>query len=381
MAGPSCMPCRGAAVSTERTNGSAWVGSDRALARAAVHWRGIVGLDTEFQRTDTFFPIPGLYQVASPSGIWLVDPLAVDDWTPLVEVLTDGDTVKVLHSCSEDLELLYRHLNVRPQNLFDTQLAYAFLSDTFSSSYANLVEALLGVALSKHHTRSNWLKRPLSEAQCRYAEEDVAYLLPLHATLKARLRAAGRWTWFLEDMQGRGRFAPREPESFFQGVKKAWKLDGGQLAVLKSLCEWREHRAMAEDVPRNRVVWDEHLVELAQRSEIVLADIRRILPPSVARRYGQDLVRAHGEGTQAPSQPPLPRPLGHRQGGVLKRLREVGRRQAANLDMAPELFARQRDLEQCIRQYRATGRFSETFLGWRHALLGDEFAAVLGERP
>ena len=115
MAGPSCMPCRGAAVSTERTNGSAWVGSDRALARAAVHWRGIVGLDTEFQRTDTFFPIPGLYQVASPSGIWLVDPLAVDDWTPLVEVLTDGDTVKVLHSCSEDLELLYRHLNVRPQ--------------------------------------------------------------------------------------------------------------------------------------------------------------------------------------------------------------------------------------------------------------------------
>ena len=380
MAAPSCMPCRGGAVSAERANRSVWVGSNRELARAAVHWRGVIGLDTEFQRTDTFFPIPGLYQVASASGIWLVDPLAIDDWAPLADVLADPETVKVLHSCSEDLELIYRHLKVRPNNLFDTQLAFAFLSETFSSSYANLVEELLGVALSKHHTRSNWLKRPLSEAQCRYAEEDVVHLLQIHTMLTAKLREAGRWGWFMEDMQGRGRYAPRQPESFYMGVKKAWRLDGRQLAVLKSLCAWREHRAMDEDVPRNRVVWDEHLVEFAQRSVIDEAEIRRTLPPSIARRYGPDLIRAHGAGLQSPPQPALPRPLGHRQGGVLKRLRAIGRERAAALGVAPELLARQRDLEQCIRQFRANGQFSETFLGWRNALLGGEFATVLGER-
>ena len=380
MAAPLCTPCRGAAVSAERSSGGVWVGSDGELARAAVHWRGVIGLDTEFQRTDTFFPIPGLYQVASASGVWLVDPLAIGDWAPLVDVLADPETVKVLHSCSEDLELIYRHLNVRPNSLFDTQLAFAFLSETFSSSYANLVAELLGVTLSKHHTRSNWLRRPLSTAQCLYAEEDVVHLLQIHTMLAAKLRETGRWDWFVEDMQGRGRYAPREPESYFLGVKKAWRLDGGQLAVLKSLCEWREHRAMHEDVPRNRVVWDEHLVEFAQRAVVDLAEVGRTLPPSVARRYGPDLIRAHGAGLQGPPQPPLPKPLGQRQGGVLKRLREIGRRQAAALGVAPELLARQRDLEQCIRQFRANGQFSETFLGWRNALLSEEFATVLGER-
>lgn len=374
------MRYRGAAVSADRTDDGAWVGSNRELARAAGHWRGVIGLDTEFQRTDTFFAIPGLYQVAGKSGTWLIDPLAIDDWAPLVQVLLDQDTVKVLHACSEDLELFHHHLGVQPRNLFDTQVAYAFVSETYSSGYANLVEALLGMTLPKHHTRSNWLKRPLSSAQQQYAREDVAYLLQLHATLKSRLQDCGRHGWFQEEMGRRARYAPRLPETYFLGLKKAWRLDGAQLAVLKCLCEWRERRAIAEDVPRNRVVWDEHLFELAQRPEVDMAGLRRMLPPSVARRYGSGLVGAHRKGLEAPPQQPLPRPLSQRQGGVLKRLREIGRDRAAALGVAPELVSRQRDLEECIHCFRATGQFSAAFLGWRKALLGDEFAAVLGER-
>ena len=173
MAAPSCTPCRGGAVSAEESGRCEWVASAAELARAADRWRGVIGIDTEFQRTDTFFPIPGLYQVAAGPGTWLVDPLAVDGFAPLVDVLNDPGTVKVMHACSEDLELLYRHLNVRPRNVFDTQFAAAFLSDDFSSSYASLVESLLGVALPKHHTRSDWLKRPLSGEQVRYAREEV----------------------------------------------------------------------------------------------------------------------------------------------------------------------------------------------------------------
>ncbi len=377
MEAPSSTPCRAAAISAERVGGCTWVATDRGLAQAAPRWRGAIGLDTEFQRTNTFFPIPGLYQLAAASGIWLLDPLAIDDWSPLVEVLADRGTVKVLHACSEDLELFHRHLDMRPEQLFDTQLAYAFLSENFGASYASLVETLLGVTLPKQHTRSNWLKRPLSDAQCRYAREDVAHLLELHTVLEAKLRTAGRWDWFVEDMRQRGRYTPKEPASYFAGVRNAWRLDGGQLAVLKSLCEWREHRAMADDVPRNRIVWDEHLLEFAKRPVVDLAEIRRTVPPSVARRFGEDLVRAHGEGREQREEPPLSRPLGKGQRGVLKRLRDLGRRRAAELGMAPELLARQRDLEACIRRYRASGEPSETFLGWRGNLLGDAFLAEL----
>ena len=380
MAEPSCMPCRGDGVSADEPGRCFWVASAADLAEAAGRWAGVIGIDTEFQRTDTFFPIPGLYQVAAGSGTWLVDPLAVDDWAPFVDVLTNPDTVKVMHACSEDLELFYRHLNVRPHNIFDTQLAAAFVSEDFSTGYASLIEATLGVALPKHHTRSNWLRRPLSDEQLLYAREDVAYLVEVRSVLKSRLEEAGRWHWFIEDMQRSGRYSAREPASYFTGVKKAWKLDGGQLAVLKCLCEWRERRAMSEDVPRNRVVWDEHLLDFAQRPSVDLAEVWRKLPPRVARRYGEELARAHREGLGAPPEARLPKPLSQRQGGVLKRLREIGRRRAQELGIAPELLARGRNLEECIRRYRATGCLSETYLGWRNEVLGSEFLAELERR-
>lgn len=380
MAEPSCMPCRGAAVSAEEPGGCDWVATGADLARAAGRWRGVIGMDTEFQRTDTFFPIPGLYQVAAGSGVWLIDPLAVDEWSPFTGMLTDPDTVKVVHACFEDLELFYRHLDVRPVNLFDTQLAAAFVSEDFSTSYAALVEGMIGVTLPKHHTRSNWLRRPLSGDQVRYAQEDVAYLVELHAALVDRLEAAGRRHWFDEDMRRRGRYAPREPPFYFTGVKKAWKLDGRQLAVLKSLCDWRERRAMAEDIPRNRVVWDEHLLQFAQQRSVDRMDIRRRLPPRVARLYGEGLLRAFEEGLEATPEATLPKPLSQRQGGLLKRLRDIGRRRARELGIAPELLARLRDIEACIRHYRATGSLSDTWQGWRKAVVGTEFMAELERR-
>ena len=371
------MHCRDAAVSVEETGSCEWVASAAGLRRAARRWRGLVAMDTEFQRTDTFFPIPGLYQVAAGPDIWLADPLAIEDWSPFVRVLCDPGTVKVLHACFEDLELLYRHLEVRPVNLFDTQLAAAFVSEDFSTSYAALVEGMLGVSLPKQHTRSNWLKRPLSAEQVRYAQQDVAYLGALHGALSARLEAAGRLHWFVEDMRRRERYAPRQPSSYFTGVKKAWKLDGGQLAVLRALCDWRERRAMAEDVPRNRVVWDEHLLQFAQQRSIGGADIRSRLPPRVARRYGEELIRAFEAGLAAAAETPLPKPLSKRQGGLLKTLREIGRRRARELGVAPELLARQRDIEECVHRFRATGALSEQYRGWRREVVGREFQAEL----
>ena len=354
-----------------------WIDSNARLADAAGRWNGVIGLDTEFQRTDTFHPIPGLYQLVADAEIWLIDPLAIDDWSPLTRTLEDPATVKIMHACSEDLELIAHHLSARPVNLFDTQVAYAFVSEQLSISYANLVNALLGLALEKHQVRSDWLRRPLTDAQLSYACEDVASLPALHRLLSGALEAKGRWNWFREDMAQREAAPTIDPDRYYLGVKGAWRLNDTQLGALKALCAWRERQARVEDRPRNRVVWDEHLLQFARHANLTPALIEARLPRRLARRYGDALLAAHGEGRATPVAAAPPRPLSGGQNAVVKQLRAVGLDRAASLGLAPELLSRRRDLEACLRHHASTGELSATYQGWRGALVGAEFAAIL----
>jgi len=354
-----------------------WIDSNAKLAGAAGQWGGLIGLDTEFQRTDTFHPIPGLYQLISESGVWLIDPLAIDDWQPLIAALEDPATVKIMHSCSEDLELIAHHLSARPVNLFDTQIAYAFTSDQLSISYANLVRALLGLTLEKHQVRSNWLQRPLSSAQINYACEDVASLPALHRRLRAELEAKDRWRWFREDMERREAAEAPDPDRYFVGIRGAWRLNCAQLGALKALCAWRERQAMTEDRPRNRVVRDEHLMQFARQPELSLTLVEANLPRRLARRYGKALMAVHAKGLAEPVDAALPRPLSSRHSALVKQMRKISLDRAAALGMAPELLSRKRDLEACVRHHAATGELSAAYQGWRRALVGAEFTAIL----
>ncbi|MCY4343541.1 MAG: ribonuclease D [Gammaproteobacteria bacterium] len=354
-----------------------WIDSNARLANAAERWHGVIGLDTEFQRTDTFHPIAGLYQLVADAEIWLIDPLAIDDWRPLTQALEDPATVKIMHSCSEDLELIAHHLGARPANLFDTQMAYAFVSEHLSISYANLVKALLGLLLPKQQVRSNWLRRPLSDAQVSYACADVASLPALHQLLSDELQAKGRWHWFREDMALREAARGIEPERYYLGVKGAWRLNGTQLGALKALCAWRERRAMSEDKPRNRVVWDEHLLKFARHADLAPALVEEHLPRRLAQRYGDALVAAHRKGRAAPVAATVPRPLSGSQNALVKQLRAVGGERAASLGLAPELLSRRRDLEACLRHHASTGELPATYRGWRGALVGSDFTALL----
>ncbi|MDP6375374.1 MAG: HRDC domain-containing protein [Pseudomonadales bacterium] len=355
-----------------------WIDSDAALARAARGWTGVIGLDTEFQRTDTFFPIAGLYQVSCADGIWLIDPLSIEDWQPLVDVLHDPGVVKVMHACSEDLELMAHHLDCAPRGVFDTQYAHAFLSDTFSTSYANLVVHELGIELGKHQTRSDWLRRPLSQEQLHYASEDVEFLIPMYQRQRQALDDLGRLDWFAQDMYQRGVYTRTQPESYFMGVKKAWRLNERELGVLRALCAWRERQAMREDVPRNRVVWDEHLFAFAAMESLQERDVAELLPRPVARRYAGDLVMAHtkANGTRVDL---LPRPLTQGQGNVTRRLRSLARECAERHEFAPELLSRKRDVEFCFRHFHDTGELSDFYHGWRFSLIGAQFKQVLTE--
>ena len=365
------MPCRGVEISPD------WITTNAELAQAAREFGPVLGLDTEFQRTNTFYPLPGLYQVATAGRIFLIDPLDIDDWAPFRAVLEDETRIIIMHACGEDLELLAHHLGASPTAVFDTQLAHAFVSTDFALSYTNLVRTHLELELGKAQTRSDWRRRPLSEAQIRYACEDVAHLLPLHERLNERLAYLGRVQWFEETMDDHGRYEPADPEHYYLGLRKAWRLKGGDLAVLKQLTSWRERVAMTENVPRNRVVWDEHLLSFAQRAVLDERTVSELLPKPVARRYTAHILAEHEAGR---AQAPLPRlepPLTQRQGEVSKALREVARTRAEEHAMSQELLARKRDVEGCIRHYNVTGELSPAYSGWRDALVGDSFRTIL----
>ena len=355
-----------------------WVDSDTALAEAVGAWGDVIGLDTEFIRTDTFYPMPGLYQIAAGGDLYLLDPLAISDWQPFIDVLTNTQTVKVMHACQEDMELLHHHLGVTTRALFDTQFANAFVTADFSLSYAALVSAMLDVDLDKHETRSNWLARPLSDDQITYAIQDVMYLEPMYETLSARLAELDRSEWFTADMRERGRYVPADPETYYLGIKKAWRMSGEQLGALSALCAWRERQARDENVPRNRVVWDDNLYEFACRSRLSESDVAEVLPRRIARRYADDLTRVHAEGLDRDDVASLPKPLSSAQGALVKRLRDSGRAAAERLGLAQELLARRRDLEECVRCYEDRSELSGHYDSWRGAIVGDDFRAVLG---
>ena len=366
------MPCKAVAAS------ASWIDSDASLATSAAEWQRVIGLDTEFQRTDSFFPRPGLYQVASGERIYLLDPLEIGDFSPLLELLEDRRVTKIMHACSEDLELLRHHFGAVPVGLFDTQLANAFVSPDYSVSFTRLVSQRLGVDLVQHETRSDWLGRPLTGEQIRYACEDVYYLPPLFDVLREALERAGRFAWFRQEMDLRGRFELGDPDEYYLGMKSAWRLTGVARARLKAMAAWRERQAMAEDRPRNRIVRDEHLLSLARLERLGRADLEAVLPRGVARRYGDDVLVAHRQAGDDLEHPPAGEtPLGSVLTGLVRELRDLAQRKAEDLHMAPELLARKREVEACVRHFVATGELSEAYRGWRGALLGEEYLARL----
>jgi ribonuclease D len=368
------MPCKAAEVSVE------WVRDDARLIEVAAGWDRVIGIDTEFQRTDTFFPRPGLYQVSSAGQVWFLDPLALDDLSPFLEILEDRRVTKVLHGCSEDLELLRHHFGAVPVGLFDTQLANAFVSPDFSVGFTRLLAARLGIELQQHETRSDWLARPLTAEQERYAWEDVHYLGPLHADLLADLEATGRLAWFREEMDLRGRFAPSDPDTYYLSIRRASRMDAAALSRLQRLCAWRERQAMAEDRPRGRVVKDDVLVALAFVPMLTAADLQRQLPPGVVRRYGDALLETHraiatdGDAEHAAA---TEQPLTGAQQDAVASLRTIANERAQSLGLAPELLSRKREVEACVRHFAIHGELSELYLGWRAPIVGDAFRARL----
>lgn len=366
-----------------------WVLDNEHLARLCAQWRQLpyVALDTEFMRVDTFYPIAALLQIGDGRCAYLIDPLLISDWTAFAGLLEDPAVVKVLHACSEDLEVLWRLTGSLPKPLFDTQLAAGYLNIGFSMGYSRLVQSVLGLELPKGETRSDWLQRPLSELQIQYAAEDAQHLAELYQALMPKLSEDKR-TWVLEDGAELVLNLQREsnPDEAYRDVKQAWKLKPRQLAVLKVLAAWRERQARIRNQPRNRVLREHSLWPLARTQPADLIALARIedMHPRTVRQDGETLLELIRAAAATPEQDwpsPLPEPLPLEVSGLLKKLRAVGQREAEALEIAPELMLRKKVLEALLKTGYPDGPYQlpDSLRGWRRERMGQALLDLLSE--
>jgi ribonuclease D len=371
-----------------------WIRDDASLAAHCAEWQSLpfVAVDTEFMRVDTFYPIAGLVQIGDGSRAYLIDPLTIQQWQPLAALLENPDVVKVLHACSEDLEVLLRLTGSLPAPLFDTQLAAAYLNLGFSMGYSRLVQEVLGLELPKGETRSDWLQRPLSQTQISYAAEDAVHLAEVYEQLRPRL-SEERAGWVLEDGAELVAQLRREvdPDELYREAKLAWKLSRAQLAVLRELCAWREREARARDVPRNRIVREHALWPLAKTQPDNLQALARIedMHPRTVRHDGEFLLELIQRSASLPAEQwpaALPEPLPIEAAAVLKQLRAVGQAEAQRLGIAPELMLRKKTLEALLKSGYPDGPYQlpDSLRGWRRELMGPALLECLasgGDQP
>jgi ribonuclease D len=265
-----------------------WIATTAALAdfldRAGPAER--VALDTEFVRERTYHAQLALIQIAINGRIALIDPLSLEDPAPLLALLR-GPALKLMHSPGEDLQALSHRYGIVPAPLFDTQLAAALTGHGAGLGYQRLVEAVLGIALEKGETRSDWLRRPLSAAQQRYAAEDVLHLEPLYEHLLARLEALGRRDWLDEDCARMlaACSEPVDPEPHL-AMRPAQRMAPAAQSRLRRLLLWREAEARASDKPRGWILDNDTALRLAERPPVDREAFERFLDaqPKAPRR-------------------------------------------------------------------------------------------------
>ncbi|ABM00139.1 ribonuclease D [Shewanella amazonensis] len=343
-------------------------------------------LDTEFVRTRTYYAKLGLIQVYDGNTLALIDPLDIQDLSGFWALLTNPNILKLVHSCSEDLEVFARYGKVQPTPLFDSQIAAALSGMGHGLGYAKLVEECLGQTLDKGESRTDWIKRPLTDAQLQYAANDVFYLYQLYPQLEQKLKTLGRFDWVLEEgaRLTEGRLQRPEAATAYLKVKNAFQLTPKQLAYLKVLAAWRLERALDRDLALGFVIKDHALIALAKKPPRSISDLLKIndLSEHEKRIHGKDILKvlqkADVENPPAAIDVIALKPA-YKQAfkNIKAALTEICEREG----LPSELFCSKRHIHEYL-EYRWQGDAEDTPLllqGWRGKLATDVLQALVLE--
>lgn len=371
-----------------------YIEDSASLVELCEHYQSakVLAVDTEFVRTRTLFPKLGLLQVFDGERLALIDPIAIDDLSPFWQLLSDAKIVKVLHACSEDLEVFLTSANCKPVNLIDSQVMMSFLGHGLSMGYAAMIEHFTGVSLDKSESRTDWTKRPLSPRQLTYAEADVDYLFQVYPRILAQLEQS---SWLeaaqLETQRMIDRkFTPIDQSQLYRNIKLSWRLDPEQLNRLQQLAIWRYQRARQKDMPIGFIAKDNTLLVLAERNPSSVSQMG-----SLAGVEGMD-VRHQGKAMLAILQqanliseqqhPPkiirLDEYPGYKQ--TYKKVKAFIVSAAQERDQTVENFASKKQINQFLSwHYKLNGaehnlESVEILQGWRLSLFGAQLSTFAG---
>jgi ribonuclease D len=348
-----------------------WIDSPERLKAHFSDWseHKIVALDTEFVREKTYYPQLALVQLAVPGEILLVDPLVSGMAEVLKPWLSDNSICKIIHSPSEDLQAFSRGTGAVPVNIFDTQAAAALCGMGAGMGYQKLIESVTGTILEKGETRSDWLKRPLTDSQCRYAADDVLYLHEVHALLSEKLIALGRLHWLEADAERAVRNANNDIDDPFPhlSMSRAQGLDHNAQALLCRLLRWRDAKARSSDRPKSWILDNELATFLARSApdqyNIFIATLDR--SPKAPRKFRAELWE---EVTRPLSESELAIPPMKNADAIdkqkLRAMQEVVARHAAALNIPEGMLASRKHLEVLLE-----GQWPSALEGWRREQL------------
>ena len=352
------------------------------FCRRLVSSSSYLAVDTEFMRDRTYYPQLCLVQLAGDDEAAAIDALAPGiDLAPLLALLVRPGLLKVFHAGRQDIEIFYLLSGQVPAPMFDTQVAAMVCGFGDSVGYDTLVAKLTGAHIDKSSRFTDWAARPLTERQIRYAIEDVTHLRKVYERLERRLERSERATWLAEEMA-----VLSDPATYRSEPANAWlrlrtrSANRRFLAVLRELAAWREVEAQKRNLPRNRILRDEALIEIAAHHPTTAAELARTrgLARSIAEgRMGEAVLAAVGRGlaipeAECPAALPrveLPRDLGP----VIELLKVVLKLQCDVHHVAPKLVASIADLELIAVDDEAA---VPALKGWRREVFGEAALAL-----
>ncbi|WP_110685318.1 ribonuclease D [Salinicola aestuarinus] len=362
-----------------------WVDDAETLAAAAAALADadIIAVDTEFFRETSFFPVPALIQLTAGETVYLVDPQAVEADEGMRRLLSGGP-LKLIHACSEDLEVLAMWSGVELAPMVDTQIAESLLGTDTAIGYRRLVQARCGVDIPKEETRSNWLERPLSPAQLDYAALDVVFLLPIWEQQRAALVARSRLDWLAEECATiSGAREAAVPERWYLRHRQLWRLTPRQIEAYRQLAAWREREVRRRDTPRGWLAKDGVLFAVAEampKNRYELAAVEGVTP-SLVKREGDALlerVKAAHQCEESELPPAVPMPTTPAFKRRMKALKQVVNDEAQTLELAPERLANRAEMEALTSANLATDALPLPG-GWRGERLAERWRAALAE--
>ena len=341
-----------------------------------------VTVDTEFIRDKTYWPQLCLVQVAGTSVAAAIDPLAEGiDLAPLFELMANPAVLKVFHAARQDLEIFFNLTSAVPTPLWDSQVAAMVCGFGESASYETLAGKLANARIDKSSRFTDWSQRPLTEKQLSYALSDVTHLRVIYEKLAKRIEKAGRESWVQEEMA-----ILTDPKTYQLDPETAWQRlrprTGNRrfLAILKELAAWREAEAQRKNIPRQRLLKDEALLEAAANAPRAVADLGRMRALSkgmIEGSVGQGILAAVERGNaipeaDCPSLPEKPDVSGGR-AALIELLKVLLKAKCDSNDVAQKLVANSADIETLAMEDSPA---IHALTGWRREVFGEDALAL-----